>query len=187
MSWPSDAFSSRTRYMSATSAFCARLVLFVHIEVAIVPVDWRWCGPWVGLLAVDPPKWPAGPSRRRRHQAQGIRRGWSAHGSLRLRLRERRRPAAHQSADAANQEITAKFGSLARAKAYLKRGEGAHRPVASTKACSNPIDMRPRNPACPPAGRRLPVPGTIGCFRRKPLRPSRRCCAHRSWSRSTAS
>ena len=133
MSWPSDEFSSRTRYMSATSAFCARLVLFVHIEVAIVPVDWRWCGPWVGLLAVDPPKWPAGPSRRRRHQAQGILRGWSSHGSLRLRLRERRRPAAHQSADAANREITAKFGSLAQAKAYSLPEEGGREHIGPSR------------------------------------------------------
>src|ERR1700704_356862 len=31
-----------------------------------------------------------------------------------------------------------------------------------------------RNPACPPAGLRRSSPSTTGCFRRKPLPPSRR-------------
>jgi hypothetical protein len=43
-----------------------------------------------------------------------------------------------------------------------------------------------RNPACPPAALRRPFPSTTGCFRRKPLPPSRGR-AHKSWSRSTAS
>src|SRR6266576_6088898 len=44
-----------------------------------------------------------------------------------------------------------------------------------------------RNPACPPAALRRSFPSTTGCFRRKPLPPSRRARAHKSWLRSTAS
>jgi hypothetical protein len=44
-----------------------------------------------------------------------------------------------------------------------------------------------RNLACSPAALRHPFPSTTGCFRRKPLPPSHRGRAHKSWSRPTAS
>src|SRR6516162_8828624 len=42
-------------------------------------------------------------------------------------------PAAHQSADAANQEITAKFGSLAQAKAYSLPEEGGREHIGPSR------------------------------------------------------